>query len=567
MPVFDARDIVSWPGGDNSTDTVIGNVHLNLSALEHWNYTLYSNGTMSNGSNGWCLLTFAPYEPAYVFANGSFVNMTSCYSPVKAAGARAFAGIGLAVVYAICLMFTLINLTKHGRMYLPSEKRFRPVGRRWQWYWMIAMSVTGFISLVMNIDVDRYYLPQIPIVITAFFWMLLNLCTMASVWEAVRHWGSWMERQYVDPDPFALAMDDKRAKFEFWVPLFFYLFWWLDFFLVIPRNWGRIELQRSTQQTLAMAAPSATDGRFKSACFLLFVCWLTIAYHLRHSIKHYRERNRGVVNRTIGLIKFTPYRFQLIVPLALAVVAFQGLAAWEFQYSVFDVTGNRISMFVGGYGPALLIMIIQIVAGFANPNEDKELIRQRRIRGAAADRELGLVKKPAWWKRRQDESMRARIARNVREVGGGRATAANIDRTFETRTRETESENNANIEMGQMSPTTTTSDGDAAHRPSMPPYSGRSDTRRSERTVQHVAGLLFPNAESSTMTQTERLNYLMSDGPPPPPYAGNAAAQRDGDRGRVPSAGRPITAERSQSTNTTNSITSPPQQIKSMLDV
>lgn len=572
MPVFDARDIVSWPGGDNSSDTIIGSVHFNLTALEHWNYTLYSNGTMSNGSSGWCLLTFPPYEPSYVFPNGSFINMTSCYSPVKAPGARAYTGIALAVVYAFCLMFTLINLTKHGRMYLPIEKRFRPVGRRWQWYWMIAMCATGFISLIVNIDVDRYYLPQIPIVITAFFWMLLNLCTMASVWEAVRHWGSWMERQYVDPDPFALAMDDKRAKFEFWVPLFFYFFWWLDFFLVIPRNWGSIELQRSTQQTMSKAAPSATDGRFKAACFLLLVCWLTIAFHLRHSIKHYRERNRGIVNRAIGLVKFTPYRFQLIVPLALAVVAFQALAAWEFQYSVFDVSGNRIAMFVGGYVPALLIMLIQIIAGFINPNEDKELIRQRRIRGAATDRELGIVRKPAWWKRRQDESMRERIARNVREVGGGRATAANIDRTYETRVREGETEA-ANIEMGQMSPRSN----EAAtnpRRPSATPYSGHSDARRSERTMQHVAGLLFPNAESSSMTQTERLNYLMSDGPPPPPYGGNAA--QDGERGRAQSNAsrtvlgatvRPATAERSNSTNTTNSITAPPQQIRSMLDV
>lgn len=569
MPIIDARDIVSWPGGDNASDTVIGAVHFNLTALEHWNYTLYSNGTMSNGSYGWCLLTFPPYEPSYVFANGSFVNMTSCYSPVGGIGTRASIGIALAAVYGVALMFTLLNLAKHGRMYLPTEKRFRPVGRRWQWYWMSAMSAVGFISLIVNIDVDRYYLPQIPIVITAFFWMLLNLCTMACVWEAVRHWGSWMERQYIDPDPFALAMDDKRAQFEFWVPLFFYLFWWLDFFLVVPRNWGNIELQRTPEQTELKAATSATDGRFKAAAFMLLVCWLTIAFHLRHSIKHYRERNRGIFNKAIGLVRFTPYRFQLIVPIALSVVAFQALSAWEFQYGVFDVTGNRISMFVGGYVPALLIMVVQIIAGFVNPNEDKELIRQRRVRGAAADRELGIVKKPAWWKRRDNETMRERIARNVREVGGGRATAANIDRSMDTRLRETDA-TNANIEMGQMSPTsavTTTQ----SRQPLATPYSGRSDNRRSERTVNHAAGILFPNSESVSMTQTQRLSYLMSDGPPPPPYEGAALGPRGRSRSQASNeaeaATRPVTAERSHSANTTNSVAGPPQQIRSMLDV
>lgn len=397
MPVFDARDIISWAPGDNSTDTVIGDIHFNLTALEHWNFTLYSNGTLSNGSR--CLLTFGDYTPKYVFPNGTFLNTTSCYSPIMPISARGYISIGLSVVYGLALVFTLICLKKHGSMFLPTEKRFRPVGRRWQWYWMVAMCATGFISLVTNIDVDRYYLPEIPIVLTSFFWFLMNLCTMAAVWEAVRHWGSWQERQYIDPDPFRLKMDDKRAKFEFWVPLFFYLWWWLDFFMGIPRNWGSLELQRSPEQTRLRAAPGATDNRLKAAAFLLLMCWLTIVYYLRHAIKHYKERNRGIFNRAIGFVKFTPYRFMLILPLALSVVAYQALSAWEFQYSVMDITGDNVATFVGGYVPALLILFVQIIAGFLNPNEDRELIRQRRIRGAQADHELGVVRKPAWWRR------------------------------------------------------------------------------------------------------------------------------------------------------------------------
>lgn len=431
------------------------------------------------------------------------------------------------------------------------------------------MCATAFVSLIINIDVDRYYLPQIPIVITAFFWMLLNLCTVACVWEAVRHWGSWMERQYVDPDPFALAMDDKRAKFEFFVPLVFYLFWWLDFFMVIPRNWGNIELQRTPEQTATDAAPSATDSRFKAAAFMLFACWLITAFHLRHSIKHYRERNRGLINRAVGLIKFTPYRFQLIVPIALFVVAFQALSAWVFEYGVFAMHGDYVSLFVGGYGPSILILLVQIIAGLVNPNEDKELIRQRRLRGAEQDRELGIANKPAWWRRNERETMRERIARNVREVGGGRATATNIEGMIENRTREAGS--TSNIEMGEItSPTSTT-----GARPAVNPLTGRLDRVRSDRTMQQVAGLLFPGAENTGMTPerlTERTSYLSESGPPPPPYTGTVDNQHRGRPRSNESGGnhaplRPPTAERSASANTTHSVAGPPQQIRSMLDV
>ncbi|KAG8156537.1 hypothetical protein KVR01_013641 [Diaporthe batatas] len=592
MPVFDARDILSFDRGDNDTDTVIAGIHFNLTALQHWNFTLYSNGTLSNGSR--CLLTSGPYgdfTPKYVFPNGTFLNTTSCYSPIKPISTRGFISIGLAVVFGLALIFTLICLRRHGRMYLPTEKRFRPVGRRWQWYWMIAMCATGFISLVTNIDVDRYFLPEIPIVLTSFFWFLMNLCTMACVWEAVRHWGSWQERQFIDPDPFRLKMDDKRAKFEFWVPLFFYLWWWLDFFMGIPRNWGSLELQRYPEQTRLRAAPGATDNRLKAAAFLLLMCWLTTVYYLRHSIKHYKERNRGIFNRAVGFVKFTPYRFMLILPLALSVVAYQALSAWEFQYSVMDIRGDNVSTFVGGYAPALLIMLVQIVAGFLNPNEDRELIRQRRIRGAAADHELGVVRKPAWWRRangevHDGETMRERIARNVREVGGGRATAKNIDEMHEVRTREAGSASApADVEAGQVRRTASNAGGGgavgAAARPTpgggVTTYSGsNNDRRRTEQAMQAVAGLLFPSA-GNPQGFVDRVSYISADGPPPPYPEPQAQPkpqqppqhQEEAERGRQRSDDsiRATAAERSTSANTSNSLASPPQQIKSMLDV
>lgn len=223
--MLQTRDIIPFPGGDNSSDTVIGDAHLNLTTLEHWNYTLFSNGTLSNGS--WCYLTFQPWAADLVLDNGTFVNGTKCWSPVNPIGPRAGIGIGFAVLYGIALCLTIVALNKQGRLYLEVAKRFYPIGRRWQWYWACLTCATALVSLFTVMDVDRYYLPELPIILTSFFWFLMQLGAIAVVWEAVRHWGSWMERQFIDPDPFALRDDDTRSKIEFYLPLVYYLFWWL----------------------------------------------------------------------------------------------------------------------------------------------------------------------------------------------------------------------------------------------------------------------------------------------------------------------------------------------------
>ncbi len=45
-------------------------------------------------------------------------------------------------------------------------------------------------------------------------------------------------------------------------------------------------------------------------------------------------------------------------------------------------------------------------------------------------------------------------------------------------------------------------------------YTGKSDRRRSERTMQLASGLLFPGGPPSPTTTTTRAD-LMADGPPP----------------------------------------------------
>ncbi|KAL2259815.1 hypothetical protein VTK26DRAFT_6370 [Humicola hyalothermophila] len=558
MALLNARDIVPFPSGDNSTDTVIGNVHFNLTTLEHWNYTLFSNGTLSNTS--WCVLTFEPYTPALVLDNGTFINVTWCWSPIDPIGPRAGVAIGYGVLFGVALVLTLVNLNKHGKLHLPAQKRFYPIGRRWQWYWASWVCATAFISLFTSIDVDRYYLPEIPIILTSFFWFLMQIGTMAVVWEAVRHWGSWMERQFIDPDPFALRDDDKRSKVEFWLPLIFYLFLWLNFFMIVPRNWNPIQHQRYPEQIVLDAIPTATDSRFKAAAFLLAVCWLITAFSLRHSIKHYCPRNRGILNRMVGLFRYMPARFVLMLPIAAVVPAYQALVAWYFAYSPLNVEGNKAAIFAGGYTPSLLILYIQALFGFLRPNEDVELLRQRRVRGQQIDSEMGIVRKPAWWRRVNgdyfdpNEHVRDRLARNVRELHGNRSPAdpsANLA-----------ADGGGVTELGPVSPTSPQAP--QLPRPVASPYTGKSPTRRNERAVQLAGGVLFPEAGERAATATARRRAeLMMDGPPPPPYqeprCQDGAGSTESDRG--------ATAVRSISAESTGSTAQPPQQIRSMLDV
>ena len=218
-----ARDVVDWP--TNGTEVDIGGVQFNLTALRYWNYTEYSNQTVSNESD--CYLLMPKYLPALIHSNGSFVNATTCYSSIYPIGPRGFIGIGFAVFYALAIVLTLTVLAKHGALHLRTEKRFYPIGRRWQWYWALFTCACALISLLTNIEIERYFLQDLPIIICVFFWFLMCQGTVAIVWEAVRHWGSWLERQYIDPNPFVYSMDDRRAKIEFWVPMFFYFWLWM----------------------------------------------------------------------------------------------------------------------------------------------------------------------------------------------------------------------------------------------------------------------------------------------------------------------------------------------------
>ncbi|KAF4121623.1 Protein of unknown function (DUF2434) [Geosmithia morbida] len=579
---MDARDVISFPAGDNDTDTIFGSTHFNLTTLVHFNYTVYSNGTLSNNSK--CYLTYEPYVPALLFPNGTFVNGTGCYNGINPIGDRGRTGIGMAAAFGVCLVLLLTCLAKHGPQHLPREKRFAPLGRRWQWYWGLFVCSCALVSLFLNIDVDRYKVQQLPIIVTTFFYYLMCMGSMALVWEAVRHWGSWMERQYIDPNPFVLRDDDRRSKIEFWLPLWCYLLIWMNFFMIIPRSWKFAQMQRSPEQEAAIAEPGATGIRFKIAAFFLFGAWLTTVFSMSHSINHYKPRKSGLFNRLIGLFRDIPLRFALLLPLSLGMIAYQALIAFQYRFSVMRADGPIPIIYGWGYGTQLAILVVQILYGWSSPNEDKELMRQRRVRGEMLDRELGIIHRPAWWRRVKGEhlvgTVRDKLARNVNEVGQGRSLGRRAESDMERDIRQNMERNAAYIELDSYDETSRYQGNSKGHNPRVDRAGVRGMGTRtssisasnldpeSERVVNIASSLLFPDPEEVERREREaeeerrrRLEYITSDGPPPAyedDSRGRSASSRSGDR---------ATGERSNSTGTTNSINAPATQIRSMLDI
>jgi hypothetical protein len=204
--------------------------------------------------------------------------------------------------------------------------------------------------------------------------------------------------------------------------------------MLIPRSWTNIQSQSSPEQTRDFAEPTATDIRWKLAALFNFFGWLTIVFSLRHSIKYYKPRNRGLLNRMIGFVKSAPNRFLLTIPLCLVMVGYEAACAFKFDISPLKLHPKLGYMYGLGWGPIAAIFLVQEIAGFWNPNEDRELIHQRRVRDQEIDVEMGIVKKPHWWSRLHGDpsiSVHDSIARNVREVGGGRPTTTSLERAIE----------------------------------------------------------------------------------------------------------------------------------------
>ena len=290
--------------------------------------------------------------------------------------------------------------------------------------------------------------------------------------------------------------------------------------------------------------PTATSPRFKVAAFCLAIGLLTTIFSVRHSVKYYKPSHRGILNSTMGFARSVPLRFILIIPLTGALIAYQAVISFVWYFSLMRQDGPVPIIYAWGYGPSVLILYIQILYAYFSPNEDKELIRQRRERGEVIDRELGLARKPAWWKRVRGDhiqgTMRDKILRNVHEVGGGPATGRRVLENQELFARDEalrEARDDGGIELDSM-------------------QRGKNNPRADRAGAKSMAQARPAPLDTDVSTPSEV--GLVS---PPPPYASPGGDGRSRPNEWVGSSAR------ANSTSTTNSAGAPAQQIRSMLDV
>ena len=324
----------------------------------------------------------------------------------------------------------------------------------------------------------------------------------------------------------------------------------------VPRNWTPVSYQRSPSQTQQLAAPQATDGRFKAGAIFLFLAWCTIVFSLRHSLHHYTPRHHGPLISFIGFFRQTPFNFLLTIPLTLVIVGYQFAVAFSFPISPLNNSGPSAYIYGLGYGPIVLIFVIQEVWGYLHPNEDRELIRQRRVRGAIIDEEMGYTRKPPWWRRlngAHNLSMQQAIARNAAEISGSPDAKLLA-------------ENGQDMEMTTLP----RNEGRKVRVDNTP--AGRASARRESRTqelteerMMEAAKILFPPPPERKKTDP---NFLMSDdimdgagrGRPLLGVGGSGESTVTAVSDRSPSTA-------SVATTATTMARAQPQIVRSMLDI
>jgi hypothetical protein len=241
-----------------------------------------------------------------------------------------------------------------------------------------------------------------------------------------------------------------------------------------------------------------------------------------------------MLNRAFGLMKYLPPKFLFTIPLALVMIGYEAACAFEFSISPLKINTNLGFMYGLGWGPIAMIIVVQEIHGYLTPNDDRELIRQRRVRGAEIDREMGITKKPHWWSRlkvdNQSMNIQNSIARNVSEIGGGRATTRNLERS---------------IEMGNM------------------PVSKRRDSSKPVPEItnlRNAANLLFPANTGIEETQERFTDH-------PEPGRGRTASNSAAETSPTPRTGLNDRSGSNDSAASGLTLGARPQQIRSMLDV
>lgn len=211
--------------------------------------------------------------------------------------------------------------------------------------------------------------------------------------------------------------------------------------MTIPRSWSSIQKQRSIDQTLQLAKPAATDGRFKAGSFLGIICVIIITYSLIHSVYRYKQRPRSIIGNAFFYLIASPSKFTICIILAAIRVGYNVASSFSWSISPLNQDIDSGYLYGLGYAPLLLIIVVLNIYGYIDPNEDQALIKERVDRGRVIDAELGIEpgkRKPKWWKRLRPDYQnvsgtdpQTQLRALATEIGGGRATHQNMERSLE----------------------------------------------------------------------------------------------------------------------------------------
>lgn len=339
-----------------------GPIHYyNQSVLGIYNYTVYSNGTVSNGSQ--CFLTFGIYQPT-LFENGSFFNTTSCDTPYYPVHSRGIVGVVFAIIMLMLLPASLFNLRKHGARYIEEKKRFKNVSRRWPWYWILILQVLCGISGFFSIDLDRDYLQGTSLTIYGAIFTAILPIALSACWELTRHWGSFEERKLDDADPFRFRQNDIRTKIHLLMPLGYYLLAVVTFFLTVLRNWNQI---------VNYISIFSVSIRWKIGVMFAYMTWLQIILQI-------------FVTRFYYKVSSIPLVIPACLLCLLAEIIYSTVAAWNVNFNAFNTHSSVVFVALMAYLPLLLFVCLMNLSGLARENEDLVILARRRIRKRRASR-------------------------------------------------------------------------------------------------------------------------------------------------------------------------------------
>lgn len=227
------------------------------------------------------------------------------------------------------------------------------------------------------------------------------------------------------------------------MPLVFYVFAFINFFLAVPRSWDSIELQRSPSQTLDRAKPFATDSRFKAAGFMALVAVAVICYSLEHSVYRYIPKpipggsgRKAWGKQALFYIQGAPSQYLVAIVLLLIKIAYDIASAWDWNISPLRYGVHPGWIYGLGFTPAILLIILFNIVGLCEINEDKAIIVQRmEIETAlASDTPLGKKSRMDKWIGRLHLPMTKHKKRekevemeNIKKDDGVEVTAAERD--------------------------------------------------------------------------------------------------------------------------------------------